>query len=99
MSSAEESRAILERVRAGGLVIVVDNATDPPEAALACAARRVTSETINFATLHGRGLVCLVLGRERMRQLGIPLISAGAGQQPLYGASIEARHGVSTGIS
>lgn len=99
MSSGEASRGVLDRIRSGGAVIVVDDAADPAEAVIACAARRVTSESINFATLHARGLVCLVMGQERMRQLGIPLIaSAGAHQLP-YGASIEARRGVSTGIS
>jgi len=87
-------------VRAGGLVLVVDSASEPPEAVLACAAVRVTPVAINFMVTHARGLVCLALPGERMRQLGIPLI-AGTPERvfPAYGASIEARRGVSTGIS
>src|SRR5207244_12123255 len=66
----------------------------------ACAASRITADGINFLVTHARGLVCLVLGGARMRQLGIPLIGAAAGRAQLaYGASIEARQGVSTGIS
>ncbi|MFN8545889.1 MAG: GTP cyclohydrolase II [Candidatus Binatia bacterium] len=100
MPSREQNRACLERLRAGGVVVVVDSAAEPPEAVLACAARRVTPAAINFMTLHARGIVCLVLGRERLRHLGIPLMPPAAGRvQPAYGASIEARRGVSTGIS
>ena len=90
----------LEAVRGGGLVLVVDSAAEPPEAVFACAAPRVTTEAINFMVTHGRGLVCLVLPADRMHQLGIPLIGATPHRAlPAYGASIEARRGVSTGIS
>jgi 3,4-dihydroxy 2-butanone 4-phosphate synthase/GTP cyclohydrolase II len=79
---------------------VVDDAVEPAEAVLACAAARITPAGVNFLVTHGRGLVCLVLSSERMRQLGIPLIAPAPGRSlPAYGASIEARHGVSTGIS
>src|SRR6185295_3981057 len=67
---------------------------------LCMAAELVTPEGVNFMASQGRGLVCLTLTRDRMRQLGIPLMvpdAVGLGQQ--FGASIEARHGVSTGIS
>jgi 3,4-dihydroxy 2-butanone 4-phosphate synthase/GTP cyclohydrolase II len=90
----------LERLRAGELVLVVDDAVEPPDAIVACAASRVTPAAINFMATHARGLVCLVLTAERMRQLGIPVIPSPPGTPgPVYGASIEARHGVSTGIS
>jgi 3,4-dihydroxy 2-butanone 4-phosphate synthase/GTP cyclohydrolase II len=92
--------ACLERLRTGGLVLVVDSALEPPEAALVCAAARVTPEAINLMTLHARGLVCLALPRERMRRLGIPLLVPDrGGTKPAYGVSIEACRGVSTGIS
>ena len=97
---APESMAgCLEHVRGGGCVLVVDSAAEPPEAVLACAAARVTPATINLLVTHARGLVCLVLPPARMRQLGIPLIGPRGGATPAYGASIEARQGVSTGIS
>jgi 3,4-dihydroxy 2-butanone 4-phosphate synthase / GTP cyclohydrolase II len=90
----------LDRVRAGDIVLVVDDAVSPPEAIVASAAARVTAHTVNFMVTHARGLVCLALTRERMRELGIPLMSSETGGLlPAYGASIEARSGVSTGIS
>src|SRR5437867_12314285 len=89
----------LEHIRGGGCVLAVDSAAEPPEAVLACAAARVTPATINFLVTHARGLAGVVLPPARMRQLGIPLIGPRAGATPAYGASIEARQGVSTGIS
>ncbi len=81
-------------------MLVVNDAVRPPEAVLACAAHRVTPHAVNFMATHARGLVCLVLTHERMRQLGIPLLPATPERvMPPYGASIEARRGVSTGIS
>ena len=89
----------LAQVRAGGFVLVVDDAVEPLEAVVACAAARVTPAAVNFLVTHARGLVCLVLPPARMRQLGVPLIGGRDRGGPLYGASIEAREGVSTGIS
>jgi 3,4-dihydroxy 2-butanone 4-phosphate synthase / GTP cyclohydrolase II len=100
MAAMESSRATSERLRAGGVVLVVDDATDPPQASLVCAAARVTPAAVNFLATHGRGLVSLTLTRERMRQLGVPLMTSELSQGPVFqGASIEARRGVSTGIS
>jgi 3,4-dihydroxy 2-butanone 4-phosphate synthase/GTP cyclohydrolase II len=100
MAAIDASRATSERLRAGGVVLVIDDATDPMQASLACAAARITPAAINFLATHGRGLVCLTLTRERMRQLGIPLMTSELNHGPvIYGASIEARKGVSTGIS
>jgi 3,4-dihydroxy 2-butanone 4-phosphate synthase/GTP cyclohydrolase II len=96
----EEIPGCLAAVREGGLVLVVDDAADPPEAVLACAAARVTAEAINCMVTNARGLVCLALTTDRMQRLGIPLMAATADRSlPAYGASIEARKGVSTGIS
>jgi 3,4-dihydroxy 2-butanone 4-phosphate synthase/GTP cyclohydrolase II len=98
--TAERTADCLARLRAGGFVLVVDDTVEPPEAVLVCAARGITPSAVNFLVTHARGLVCLVLPPARMRQLGIPLISATPGSATRsYGASIEARHGVSTGIS
>ena len=100
MAAADRGRELAERLRAGKLVLLVDNATEPAEAVLACAAVRVTPDAVNFMATHGRGLVCLGLTRERMRRLGIPLMATEhTANLPAYGASIEARRGVSTGIS
>ena len=90
--------AALEDLRQGKMVILVDGAHG--EADLCMAAELVTAEAVNFMATHARGLVCLSLTRERMQQVGIPLMvpDAVASRQP-FGASIEARHGVTTGIS
>jgi 3,4-dihydroxy 2-butanone 4-phosphate synthase/GTP cyclohydrolase II len=88
----------LQEIRDGRMIILADGAHG--EAQLCLAAELVTADAINFMATHARGLVCLSLTRERLRQLGIPLMvpDAIAGRQP-FGASIEARRGVSTGIS
>jgi 3,4-dihydroxy 2-butanone 4-phosphate synthase/GTP cyclohydrolase II len=96
----ERLAACLAQMRAGGFVLVVDSAAEPAEAVLACAAARVTPAGVNFLVTHARGLVSLVLPPARMRQLGIPLMTSELSQgHVFYGASIEARQGVSTGIS
>jgi 3,4-dihydroxy 2-butanone 4-phosphate synthase/GTP cyclohydrolase II len=99
MVGSDRGRECSERLRAGGLILLIDSATEPPQAVLACAAARVTPEAINFMVTHGRGLVGLTFTRERMRQLGIPLMGNPQVTGPAYGATIEARRGVSTGIS
>ena len=88
----------LEDLRAGRMVILADGAHG--EADLCMAAELVTPAAVNFMATHGRGLVCLNLTRERMQQVGIPLMvpdTAATGRA--FGASIEAREGVTTGIS
>jgi 3,4-dihydroxy 2-butanone 4-phosphate synthase/GTP cyclohydrolase II len=98
--AADDTLGCSAQMRAGGFVLVVDTAAEPPEAVIACAATPVTPQAINFLATHARGLICLVLAPERMRRLGIPLINPAPGRAlPAYGASIEARYGVSTGIS
>jgi 3,4-dihydroxy 2-butanone 4-phosphate synthase/GTP cyclohydrolase II len=88
----------LQEIREGRMIILADGAHG--EAQVCMAAELVTPDAINFMATHARGLVCLSLMRERMQQLGIPLMvpDAVGGRQP-FGASIEARRGVSTGIS
>ena len=95
---SDQIEPALERIRRGDQIIISDGETG--EAALAMAADRVTPRAINFMAMHARGLVCLGLQPERMRQLGIPLMvpEGAAGRRP-FGASIEARRGVTTGIS
>jgi 3,4-dihydroxy 2-butanone 4-phosphate synthase/GTP cyclohydrolase II len=88
----------LEGIRSGRMIILADGAHG--EAQLCMAAEQVTPDAINFMATHARGLVCLSLTRERMQQLGIPLmVPAALGKRQPFGASIEARRGVSTGIS
>lgn len=88
----------LDELRHGRMVILADGAHG--EAQLCVMAELTTPEHVNFMVTHGRGLVCLCLTLERMRALGIPLMAPEtAGTQRPYGASFEAREGVTTGIS
>src|SRR5215470_19350186 len=93
-TSVEEA---LERIRKGQQAIVFEGETG--EAALVMAAEKVTPDAVNFMATHARGLVCLGLPRERMRELGIPLMVPESGGRRPFGASVEARRGVTTGIS
>ncbi len=88
----------LEELRQGHMIILADGTQG--EAQLCMAAEAISPEAINFMVTHARGLVCLCLTPERMHELGIPLLlPEGATGQRAYGASFEARHGVTTGIS
>ncbi|HXQ21227.1 MAG TPA: GTP cyclohydrolase II [Candidatus Acidoferrales bacterium] len=88
----------LDEIRKGRMVILADGAHG--EAHLCMAAELVTADAVNFMATHARGLVCLCLTQDRMRALGIPLMVPDAvGSRQPFGASIEARRGVSTGIS
>jgi 3,4-dihydroxy 2-butanone 4-phosphate synthase/GTP cyclohydrolase II len=88
----------LPDLRAGKMVLLVDE--QEGDGALCLAAERVTPQAVNFLATHARGLVSIALTEGRMRHLGIPLLATpGAKGQPAYGASIEARQGVTTGIS
>jgi len=91
---------ILADVRAGAMVALVDD-RDGGEGVLCLAGERVTPEAINFMATHARGLISVALTEGRMRRLGIPLLGnpLAPNRQPAFGASIEARTGVTTGIS
>ncbi len=94
-------RYALEDIRAGRMVILVDDEDRENEGDLVCATEAVTPSIINFMATHGRGLICLTLTEERVRQLALPMMAAN-NQSPYHTAftvSIEAREGVSTGIS
>ncbi len=94
-----EMENILATVRAGGMVVLVDD-TDQGDGVVCLAAERITAAAVNFMATYARGLICVALTESRMRQLGIPLLSSvPAARQPAFGASIEARSGVTTGIS
>jgi 3,4-dihydroxy 2-butanone 4-phosphate synthase/GTP cyclohydrolase II len=94
----ERVEQALEDIRQGRMVVLADGAQG--EAQVCMAAERVTPEAVNFMAAHARGLVCLCLTPQRMRTLGIPLMVPDAlGTRQPFGASIEARDGVTTGIS
>ena len=91
----------IEDIKAGKLVIIVDDEDRENEGDLAMAAEKVTAEAINFMALHARGLICLpVIGR-RLDELKIPLMVENNTSKfsTAFTVSIEAKHRVSTGIS
>ena len=93
--------AALEDIREGKFVVVVDAADRENEGDLTIAAQFATPEAINFMAMHARGLICLSLTEERCDELGLRQM-ADRNETPLQTAftvSIEAREGVSTGIS
>src|SRR5579862_1174460 len=100
MSFATIPEAI-EEIRAGRMVIVVDDEDRENEGDLTLAAEFVTPEAINFMALHGRGLICLALAPERCDALHLPLISPMNTSRfgTAFCESIDAAEGVTTGIS
>jgi len=95
--------AALADIRNGKLVILVDDEDRENEGDLCFAAERVTPEAVNFMVVHGRGLVCLTLTEEQVARLELPMMGAPGRHGPRLGTaftmSIEARDGVTTGIS
>ncbi|MDX2032861.1 MAG: 3,4-dihydroxy-2-butanone-4-phosphate synthase [Blastocatellia bacterium] len=93
----------IEEYRAGRMVIIVDDEDRENEGDLCCAAEKVTPEIINFMAREGRGLICLPLTEERCDELNLPLQVSerenGSGFGTAFTISIEARVGVTTGIS
>ena len=92
----------IEDIRAGKMVIMVDDEDRENEGDLVLAAEKVTPEAINFMAKYGRGLICLALTPERVEELHLPLMAPQDNGTP-YGTaftvSIDAREGVTTGIS
>ena len=93
--------AAIEEIRAGRMIVVVDDEDRENEGDLTLAAEKVTPEAINFMAKYGRGLVCLAMTEERLDHLRLGPMSAENTSQ--YGTAfceaIDAREGVTTGIS
>ncbi len=91
----------LDDIRAGRMVVVVDDADRENEGDLTLAAEHATPEAINFMARHGRGLICAAITPERLRALGIPLMTAENTSSfgTAFCESVDAREGVTTGIS
>ena len=98
ISSTEE---ILEDARNGRMFILVDHEDRENEGDLVIPAQMATPDAINFMATHGRGLICLTLTTERIDQLGLQLMSThnSSRHETAFTISIEAREGVTTGIS
>jgi 3,4-dihydroxy 2-butanone 4-phosphate synthase/GTP cyclohydrolase II len=101
MKSLNSIDEILEDVRGGRMVVIMDDEDRENEGDLVLAAEHVRPEDINFMARFGRGLICLTLTRERCRQLRLPLMVSDTdlNQRTNFTVSIEAAEGVTTGIS
>ncbi|MFA9395337.1 MAG: bifunctional 3,4-dihydroxy-2-butanone-4-phosphate synthase/GTP cyclohydrolase II [Halodesulfovibrio sp.] len=98
MCTAEEA---IEEIKKGRMVILVDDEDRENEGDLTIAAEHVTPEVINFMATHGRGLICLALAPEWVDKLNLPMMTQRNGSKfgTNFTVSIEARTGVTTGIS
>src|ERR1700674_3618766 len=92
---------VIEEARNGRMFVLVDDEDRENEGDLIIPAQMATPEAINFMAKHGRGLICLALTGERVHELGLPLMSASneTRHRTAFTVSIEAREGVTTGIS
>jgi 3,4-dihydroxy 2-butanone 4-phosphate synthase/GTP cyclohydrolase II len=100
-ASVSPTHEIIAELRAGRMVILVDEEDRENEGDLVLAADFVTPEAINFMARYGRGLICLTLTEQRCRQLKLPLMVSvnGTPHGTNFTVSIEAAEGVTTGIS
>ncbi len=91
----------IQAVRSGKLIIIIDDEDRENEGDLMVAAERVTPDIINFMAKYGRGLICLPLREERLKALELPLMVAEntAQFQTAFTVSIDAKEGITTGIS
>ncbi len=92
---------LIEEARAGRMFILVDDEDRENEGDLVVPAQFATPDAINFMARHCRGLICLAMTASRVERLGLPLMSQANGtrHQTAFTVSIEAREGVTTGIS
>jgi 3,4-dihydroxy 2-butanone 4-phosphate synthase/GTP cyclohydrolase II len=99
--SLSSTKEIIAELRAGRMVILVDEEDRENEGDLVLAAEFVTPEAINFMAKHGRGLICLTLTEDRCDQLSLPMMTTrnGTSYGTNFTVSIEAAEGVTTGIS
>ncbi len=95
------AEAIIDEARNGRMFILVDDDDRENEGDLIIPAQMATPDAINFMARHGRGLICLALSKERVDQLGLEPMTRNNGtrHETAFTVSIEAREGVTTGIS
>ena len=91
----------IEDIKAGKMLVIVDDESRENEGDFAIAAEKVTPEAINFMAKEGRGLICMPIIAERLEELRIPMMVQDntARFSTAFTVSIEAKHGVATGIS
>ena len=100
-SSLTATETALDVMRRGGMIVLVDDADRENEGDLVIAAEHCKAKDINFMCQHGRGLVCLALNPKRVDDLRLPMMvqTDKGGMGTAFTVSIEARQGVTTGIS
>ena len=93
--------AAVAAIRAGQMIVVVDDEDRENEGDLTIAAEKITPEVINFMATHGRGLICMPMTAERLDALELPLMVSQntTAFKTAFCVSVEAKHAVSTGIS
>ncbi|MCA1589044.1 MAG: 3,4-dihydroxy-2-butanone-4-phosphate synthase [Acidobacteria bacterium] len=98
LSTIEEA---VEEIRNGRMIIIVDDEDRENEGDLVCAAEKITPEIVSFMAIHGRGLICLPMTEERCDELQLPPQTHDntSSMGTAFTISIEAREGVTTGIS
>jgi 3,4-dihydroxy 2-butanone 4-phosphate synthase/GTP cyclohydrolase II len=91
----------LAEIRAGRMIILMDDEDRENEGDLCMAAEMVTAEHVNFMATHGRGLICLPLTEDRLQELGLPMMvdENRSSLGTAFTLSIDARHGTTQGIS
>lgn len=94
-------KEIIDAARSGRMYILVDDEDGENEGDLIIPAQFATPDAINFMAMHGRGLICLAMSAERINELGLPPMKADnrSRHETAFTVSIEARRGVTTGIS
>lgn len=100
MHSVSDITAVSESLRNGELVLLIDDTVKSPCAYITCAADYATAERICTMVNVGRGLICAAIEEIRLKELGLPkMVARGDAESPDLAISVEARKGVSTGIS
>src|SRR5438128_11747977 len=98
--STQSIRTLIEAIRTGGMVVLVEDNEDDSEGVVVMAADVATESAINFMAREARGLICLGLPETRCNELELPaMVPTAARQRTRFAVSIEAAHGVTTGIS
>lgn len=99
--TSDKVGAAAAALKGGDIVLLYDGLHPDLGGYLCASARKTTPETTNFMATHGRGLICIGMTEEKMASIGIPVLvpSGPFSQRPAFGASIEAKTGVTTGIS
>lgn len=100
-TTMEKVRLAIEDIRSGKMIVVVDDYDRENEGDLVMAAQFATPEAVNFMAVHGRGLICLAMAPKLIDKLELPMMASQnqARYSTAFTVSVEAREGVTTGIS